>query len=427
MSEIRSIKAREVLDSRGNPTVEVDVATDQGVFRAMTPSGASAGQHEALELRDGDKARYLGKGTLKAVNNVNKKIAPKLLGLDCHHQKTIDTIMLKLDGIENKGKLGANAILPVSMAVTKAGAAAAGVPLYIYIGELFGVIPSRLPVPMCNVINGGKHAGQENSIQEHMLMPTGAKNFAEGIRMVSESYHHLAKLLKQKFGAGGVLIGDEGGFAPAQVVDVNERLELMLAAVENAGYSGKMKIALDPASSEFFYDGTYKIGDRSYSGGEMVDFYVDLCKRYPIVSIEDGLAEDDWDTWVEMTRKLGSTVQIVGDDLFVTNTKRIKKGIDLEAANSVLIKLNQIGSVTETLEAIKMAQDEGWTAVVSHRSGETEDCFIADLVVGTSAGQIKTGAPARSDRNAKYNQLLRIEEELGEKAEYPGVDFRELA
>jgi enolase len=427
MSEIQGVKAREVLDSRGNPTVEVDVLTDQGVFRAMTPSGASAGQHEALELRDGDKARYLGKGTLKAVNNVNKKIAPKLLDLDCRHQKTIDTIMLKLDGTENKGKLGANAILPVSMAVTKAGAATAGVPLYMYIGELFGVIPSRLPVPMCNVINGGKHAGQENSIQEHMLMPTGAKNFAEGIRMVSESYHHLAKLLKQKFGAGGVLIGDEGGFAPAQIIDINERLELMLAAVENAGYAGKMKIALDPASSEFFYDGTYKIGDRSYSGGEMVDFYVDLCKRYPIVSIEDGLAEDDWDSWVEMTRKLGARVQIVGDDLFVTNTKRIKKGIDLQAANSVLIKLNQIGSVTETLEAIKMAQDEGWTAVVSHRSGETEDCFIADLVVGTSAGQIKTGAPARSDRNAKYNQLLRIEEELGEKAEYPGVDFRELA
>ncbi|HVQ01360.1 MAG TPA: phosphopyruvate hydratase [Candidatus Thermoplasmatota archaeon] len=427
MAEIQGVKAREILDSRGNPTVEVDVVTEQGVFRAMTPSGASAGQHEALELRDGDKARYLGKGVLKAVNNVNKKIAPKLIGIDCRHQQKIDAIMLKLDGTNNKEKLGANAILPVSMAVTKAGAAAAGVPLYMYVGELFGVIPSRLPVPMCNVINGGKHAGQENSIQEHMLMPTGAKSFSAGIRMVSESYHHLAKLLENKFGAGGILIGDEGGFAPAQIVDVNERLELMLQAVENAGYAGKIKIALDPASSEFFYDGTYKIGDQSFSGGQMVDFYVDLCNRYPIVSIEDGLAEDDWDSWVEMTRKLGSTVQIVGDDLFVTNTQRIKKGIDLEAANSVLIKLNQIGSVTETLEAIKMAQDEGWTAVVSHRSGETEDCFIADLVVGTSAGQIKTGAPARSDRNAKYNQLLRIEEELGEKAEYLGVDFRELA
>jgi enolase len=425
MSEIKGIKAREVLDSRGNPTVEVDVTTEQGVFRAMTPSGASAGKHEALELRDGDKTRYLGKGTLKAVANVNKKIAPKLLGLDCCHQETIDSLMLKLDGTENKGKLGANAVLPVSMAVTKAGAAAKHVPLYIYIGELFGVIPSRLPVPMCNVINGGKHAGQENSIQEHMLMPTGAKQFTEGIRMISESYHHLAKLLKQRYGASGVLIGDEGGFAPAQIVDVRERLDMMLQSVENAGYAGKMKIALDPASSEFFYDGVYKIGTTSYSGGEMVDFYVDLCKTYPIASIEDGLAEDDWDTWVELTQKLGGMIQIVGDDLFVTNTKRIKKGIKLQAANSVLIKLNQIGSVTETLNAIKMTQDEGWTAVVSHRSGETEDNFIADLVVGTSAGQIKTGAPARSDRNAKYNQLIRIEEELGEKAEYPGVDFRE--
>jgi len=311
-----------------------------------------------------------------------------------------------------------------SRAITKAGAAAKNIPLYLYIGELFGVMPHKLPVPMCNVINGGKHAGQENSIQEHMLMPTGAKSFTEGIRMISESYHHLAKLLKQKFGAGGTLIGDEGGFAPAQITDVNERLDLMLKAVDNAGYDGMMKIAMDPASSEFFYDGTYKIGKKSYSGGELVDFYVDLCKKYPIISIEDGHAEDDWDSWVEMVKKLGTKIQIVGDDLFVTNTKRIQKGIELNAANSVLIKLNQIGSVTETLNAIKMAHDEGWTAVVSHRSGETEDNFIADLVVGTSAGQIKTGAPARSDRNAKYNQLMRIEEELGEESEYPGIDFR---
>jgi len=424
MSVIKKIHAREVLDSRGNPTVEVDVVTDEGIFRAMTPSGASAGQHEALELRDGDNTRYFGKGTLKAVENVNEKIAPKILGLSCIHQETIDNIMLKLDGTDNKDNFGANAILPVSMAVTKAGAAAKKLPLYQYIGELFGVIPHKLPVPMCNVINGGKHAGQENSIQEHMLMPTGAKSFNEGIRMVSESYHHLAKLLKEKFGAGGVLIGDEGGFAPAQIYDINERLDLMLKAVENAGYNGMMKIALDPASSEFFYDGTYKIGDKSFSGGEMVDFYVDLCNRYPIISIEDGLAEDDWETWAEMTKKLGTKIQIVGDDLFVTNTKRIQKGIEMGAANSVLIKLNQIGSVTETLNAIKMAHDQGWTAVVSHRSGETEDNFIADLVVGTSAGQIKTGAPARSDRNAKYNQLIRIEEELGDEAEYPGEFIR---
>jgi enolase len=427
MSEIQTIKAREVLDSRGNPTVEVELITEQGVFRALTPSGASAGQHEALELRDSDPKRYLGKGVLKAVENVNKKIVPKIIGLDCGFQESIDTLMIKLDSTENKGKLGANAILPVSMAVARAGAAARGLPLYVYIGELYGVTPHLLPVPMCNVINGGKHAGQENSIQEHMLMPTGAKTFREGIRMVSESYHNLAKILKKKFGATGILIGDEGGFAPAQVIDVSERLDLMLEAVAAAGYEGKMKIALDPASSEFFYDGTYKIGEKSFSGGEMVDFYVDLCSRYPIVSIEDGLAEDDWDSWVEMTRKLGGNIQIVGDDLFVTNTKRIKKGLSLNAANSVLIKLNQIGSVTETLNAIKMAQDNGWTAVVSHRSGETEDAFIADLVVGTNAGQIKTGAPARSDRTAKYNQLLRIEEELGDDAEYPGIDFRECA
>jgi len=424
MSEIIKIRAREVLDSRGNPTVEADVVTDQGIFRAMTPSGASAGQHEALELRDGDKSRYFGKGVLKTVKNINKSIAPKLIGLDPVVQETIDNIMLKLDGTDNKDVLGANAILPVSMAVCKAGAASKGLALFEYIGELFGVIPHMLPVPMCNVINGGKHAGQENSIQEHMLMPTGAKSFSEGIRIVSESYHHLSKILKEKFGTGAILIGDEGGFAPPNIESVDDRLDLMLKAVEKAGYADMMKIALDPASSEFFYDGTYKIGKKSYSGGEMVDFYVNLCKKYPIISIEDGLAEDDWDSWVEITKKIGTEVQIVGDDLFVTNTKRIKKGIQLGAANSVLIKLNQIGSVTETLNAIKMAHDQGWTAVVSHRSGETEDNFIADLVVGTSAGQIKTGAPARSDRNAKYNQLLRIEDELGEEAEYPGIDFR---
>ena len=424
MSEITKIKAREVLDSRGNPTVEVDVKTEDGVFRAITPSGASAGSHEALELRDGNKSRYLGMGTLKAVENVNKKIAPKLIGLDCCHQETIDKLMIKLDGTENKNKFGANAILPVSIAVTKAGAASKKLPLYVYIGELFGIIPHRLPVPMCNVINGGKHAGQENSIQEHMLMPTGAKSFSEGIRMVSECYHHLAKLLKEKFGAGGVLIGDEGGFAPPQLSDVNERLDLMLKAVENAGFDGLMHIALDPASSEFFNKGKYKIGKKAFSGNQLVDFYVDLCKKYPIISIEDGLAEDDWSSWVELTKKIGTKVQIVGDDLFVTNTKRIKKGIKLGAANSVLIKLNQIGTVSETLNAIKMAQDNGWTAIISHRSGETEDSFIADLVVGTSSSQIKTGAPARSDRNAKYNQLIRIQEELGEKAEYLGIDFR---
>jgi enolase len=424
MTEIAEIWGREVLDSRGNPTVEVEVKTADGIFRALTPSGASAGSHEALELRDGDTSRYLGKGTLKAVNNVNTEIAPKLIGMDCGLQEAIDKILLKLDGTDNKNKLGANALLPVSIALTKAGAAAKQIPIYQYIAELFGVIPHKLPVPMCNIINGGKHAGQENSIQEHMLMPTGATTFSEGIRMISETYHHLAKLLKGKYGAGGVLIGDEGGYAPVQLTEVNDRLDLMLTAVENAGYQGKMKIAMDPASSEFFYEGIYKIGKKQYSGGEMIDFYADLCETYPIISIEDGLAEDDWDSWVEMTKRLGSKIQIVGDDLFVTNTTRIQKGIERQAANSVLIKLNQIGTVTETLDAIKMAHDAGWTAVVSHRSGETEDSFIADLVVGTSAGQIKTGAPARSDRNAKYNQLLRIEEQLGNEAEYPGEDIR---
>lgn len=423
MSKIKSVHAREVLDSRGNPTVEVDLVTAEGLFRSMVPSGASAGQHEALELRDGDSARYLGKGTLKAVANVNKIIAPKVLGMDCTKQEEIDKLMLALDGTPNKNTLGANAILPVSMAVTKAGAAAKELPLYKYVGELFGAKANVLPVPMCNVINGGKHAGQENSIQEHMLMPTGAKNFSEGIRMVAESYHNLAKLLKKKLGASATLVGDEGGFAPSQIEDVRERLNLMLEAVKNAGYEGKMKIVLDPASSEFFYNGTYKIGSKEYSGSEMVDFYAALCSEYPIVSIEDGLAEDDWNSWVEMTKKLGNKIQIVGDDIFVTNTERIKKGIQLGAANSVLIKLNQIGSVTETLNAIKMAHKQKWTAVVSHRSGETEDSFIADLVVGTNAGQIKTGAPARSDRNAKYNQLLRIEEELGKKSVFGNKQF----
>jgi len=420
--QIKIIKAREVLDSRGNPTVEVDLTTEDGLFRSIVPSGASAGQHEAIELRDGDSNRFLGKGTLRAVNNVNNLIAPRVLGMDCTQQKEIDNLMIELDGTPNKKELGANAILPVSMSVTRAGAAAKRVPLYKYIGELYNVKANTLPVPMCNVINGGKHAGQENSMQEHMLVPTGARNFSEGIMMVSESYHVLAGLLKKKYGSGATLVGDEGGFAPAQIVDVRERLDFMLEAVKNAGHEGKIKIALDPASSEFFHDGIYKIGDKSFSGVELVDFYTELCKTYPIVSIEDGHGEDDWGSWVEMTKKLGNKIQVVGDDIFVTNTERIKKGISLKCANSVLIKLNQIGTVTETLNAMRMAHSNGWSAVVSHRSGETEDTFISDLVVGTNAGQIKTGAPARSDRNAKYNQLLRIEEELGAKSRYSWRD-----
>jgi len=417
MGVIKSIKAREVLDSRGNPTVEVDMITDKGLFRSMVPSGASAGQHEALELRDGGN-RYMGKGTLKAVDNINNIIAPKVVGMDPTKQSDIDNLMLDLDGTENKDKLGANAVLPVSMAATQAGAADFGLPLYKYIGKLFGTDATRIPVPMCNVINGGKHAGQENSIQEHMIMPVGAENFREGIRMVAETYHNLHKLLKKKFGAHATLIGDEGGFAPRELKTVDERLDLITEAAINAGYEKELVFTLDPAASEFFKDGTYTIGDRKMSGGEMVDFYADLVDKYPIPSIEDGLAEDDWDSWVEMVKKLGNKIQIVGDDLFVTNTKRIQKGIELSAANSVLIKVNQIGSVTETLNAIRMAYEKDWTAVVSHRSGETEDNFIADLVVGVNAGQIKTGAPARSDRNSKYNQLMRIEEALGTDARF---------
>ncbi|MDO8480322.1 MAG: phosphopyruvate hydratase [Nanoarchaeota archaeon] len=418
--KILSVHAREVLDSRGNPTVEVDLKTSQGLFRAMVPSGASAGQHEALELRDKDK-RYGGKGVLKAVANVNTLIAPQIKGMLCTQQREIDDIMLKLDGTENKDKLGANAILPVSMAVAKAGAAAQGMPLYSYLGSLFGSNPHVLPTPMCNLINGGKHAGQENSIQEHMLMPVKAKTFSDGIRAIAETYHQLHKLLKQKFGAMATLIGDEGGFAPGQLATTEERLNLMLEAAKNAGYDGEMSIAIDSASSEFFSDGVYTIGSKKYTGGELTDFYAALASKYPIASIEDGHAEDDWDSWVGMTKKLGSKTQVVGDDLFVTNTQRIQRGIQLGAANSVLIKLNQIGSVSETLDAIRMAQKTGWTAVVSHRSGETEDSFIADLVVATNAGQIKTGAPARSDRNAKYNQLMRIEEELCSNAKYQGM------
>lgn len=424
MSKIKAIKAREVLDSRGNPAVECEVITNQGLFRSMVPSGVSAGSHEALELRDGDRKRYNGKGVLKAVENINDFISERVVGLDCRDQGEIDKDMIELDGTENKGKIGANAVLAVSMTCCKAGAADRGVPLYEYIGELFGVKPNIMPVPMCNVINGGKHAGQENSIQEHMIMPVGASNFREGIRLVSETFHALGKILKKRLGAGATLIGDEGGFAPSEIETVEERLELMTKAAKDAGYEKDIVFALDPASSEFFRNGTYTIGKGKMDGGEMVDFYRDLVKTYPIVSIEDGLAEDDWDSWVEMTRKLGKKVQIVGDDLFVTNTKRIQKGIELRAANSVLVKVNQIGTVTETLNAVKMAFDNKWTAVVSHRSGETEDSFIADLVVGVNAGQSKFGAPARSDRNAKYNQLLRIEEELGSKARYLGRKFR---
>ncbi len=415
---IKKIKAREVLDSRGNPTIEVDVITKAGLSRAMVPSGASTGTHEALELRDKGE-RFHGKGVLKAVENVNRIIAPKLIGDDCVCQHEIDEVMLEIDGTENKSRLGANAILAVSMAVCKAAAHYLRVPLYQYIGSISNRKSCIMPVPQFNIINGGKHAGMDNDVQEHMIMPTKAKNFHEALRMGAETYHELKKILKKKYGAQGMLVGDEGGFAP-KVLNVGKRLELIEAAIKNAGYSKEINLALDSASSEFFYKDHYKIGKKRYSSDELVDFYANLVKEYDIVSIEDGMAEDDWEGWKKMTKKLGHKLQIVGDDLLVTNPNRIKRAIYSKACNSLLLKVNQIGTVTEAINAANIANKHGWNVVVSHRSGETEDNFIADLVVGLNAGQSKFGAPARSERNAKYNQLLRIEQNLMTRAKYFG-------
>ncbi|MFH0861209.1 MAG: phosphopyruvate hydratase [Candidatus Altiarchaeota archaeon] len=425
MSKIRSVKAREVLDSRGNPTVEVDIEADGNRVRAMVPSGASTGVHEALELRDGDKKRYLGKGVTKAVTNVNKIIAPKVVGMDCTQQEAVDKIMLDLDGTDKKEKLGANAILSVSMAVCKAGAMTTETPLYKYMAKLAGKKGVTLPVPQLNVINGGRHAGKENDIQENMFMPVGAKSFKEGIRMGAEVYHTLRKMLKEKFGPSATHLGDEGGFVPPFDTPY-ERLDFMLKAAEEAGYAKEMAIALDPASSEFYYgkEGVYRIGEKAYKSDEIVDFYRELSETYPIVSIEDGMAEDDWDGWALLVKEIGGKVQITGDDLLVTNVRRIEKAIKLNAVNALLLKVNQIGSVTESINAANMTFKKGWSVTVSHRSGETEDSFIADLSVGLDCGQLKTGAPARSERLAKYNQLLRIEEELGSRAAYPGRKFR---
>ncbi|MBI5158975.1 phosphopyruvate hydratase [Candidatus Micrarchaeota archaeon] len=419
---VKSLKAREILDSRGEPTVEVELCAENGVFFAMVPSGASAGSHEALEMRDGEK-RFGGKGVLKAVKNVNEVIAKKIVGRDAGRQKEIDEAMLELDGTENKGRLGANAVLPVSIACLKAAAAAKGKKVFEYVGELAGVNACVLPVPQLNVMNGGKHAGQENDVQEHMLMPVGAKNYAEGLRMACETYQALKKILKKKFGARGTLIGDEGGFVPP-VANVEGRLELMAQAAREAGWEKEVVFALDCASTEFYKDGVYTIGDKRFSSGELADYYSQLVARFPVVSIEDGMSEDDWEGWQELTRKIGGKTQVVGDDLLVTNAERIKKAVELKAVNSALIKVNQIGSVSETLDAIVEARKSKWSVVVSHRSGETEDAFIADLVVGVNGGQSKFGAPARSDRNAKYNELLRIEEALGAKAKYLGRKFR---
>jgi len=420
--EITKIIGREILDSRGNPTVEADVhLADGSIGRAAVPSGASTGEHEAVELRDGDKSRYLGKGTLKAVRNIDQHIAPALLGQDAELQSSIDRQMIKLDGTANKGNLGANAILAVSMAVARASAESQQTPLYRYLG---GVSASLLPVPMMNILNGGAHADNSVDPQEFMIMPYGADKFSEGLRWGAEIFHTLKGVLKKR--GYSTSVGDEGGFAPNLKSNV-EALEVVLEAITLAGYTpgDQVGIALDPAASEF-YDAkknkyVFKKSDKSERTSEqMVEFYADWVRQYPIVSIEDGLAEDDWDGWKLMTDALGKKIQIVGDDLFVTNVTRLAQGIEKGIANSILIKLNQIGSVTETLETMKMASDAGYTSVVSHRSGETEDAFIADLAVATGAGQIKTGSASRTDRIAKYNQLLRIEQELGSGARFPG-------
>ena len=418
---IRSVKGREILDSRGNPTVEVDIETECGIFeRAAVPSGASTGTHEALELRDNDKKRYKGKGVLHAVQNVDEIIAPAVIGKSVLNQKEIDGVLLELDGTKGKSKLGANAILGVSMAVAKAGAAYSQLPLYQYLG---GVGAVELPVPMLNIINGGSHADNSVDLQEFMIMPVGASCFREALRISAEVFHTLKSVLKEK--KYGTAVGDEGGFAP-NLKSNEEALAVIVEAIDKAGYQpGKdVFIALDPAASEFFEDGKYvfkKSSGESRTSAEMVDFYARLIGKYPIISIEDGLAEDDWEGWKLMTDKLGKKIQLVGDDLFVTNPERLKKGIEMGVTNSILIKLNQIGTVSETVETIKMAQTHGFTAVVSHRSGETEDTFIADLAVGLATGQIKSGSVSRSERIAKYNQLMRIEEQLGAAAVYKGI------
>ena len=417
---IDDVRAREVLDSRGNPTVEVEVSLADGSYgRAIVPSGASTGQFEAVELRDGDQGRYLGKGVQKAVNNVNEVIAPEIIGKDATRQIEIDELLIKLDGTPNKGKLGANAILGVSLAVARAAADSVGLPLYQYIG---GTNAQELPVPMMNILNGGAHADNNVDIQEFMIMPVGAQSFREGLRMGAEVFHSLKKVLAKR--GLNTAVGDEGGFAP-NLQSNEEAIQVIMEAIVNAGYKPGEDIclAMDVAATELFKDGRYELAGegKSLTTDEMIAFYENLVTKYPIISIEDPLSEDEWDGWLKLTKALGSKVQLVGDDLFVTNTKRLAKGIEMGVANSILIKVNQIGTLTETLNAIEMAKKAGYTAIVSHRSGETEDTTIADLAVATNAGQIKTGAPSRTDRVAKYNQLLRIEEDLDQVARYRGI------
>lgn len=430
MSKILRVHARQIFDSRGNPTVEVDLTIGKGTFRAAVPSGASTGEHEALELRDKDESRYMGKGVSQAIANINEKIGPALVkeGIDVTEKDAVDNFLLKLDGTENKSALGANALLGVSMAACKAAAAAKDMPLYRHVAELAGRKDVVLPVPAFNVINGGDHAGNLLAMQEFMILPVGASSFSEAMRMGSEVYHNLKSILKKAKGPSAVNVGDEGGFAP----DINngkEALELLVTAIEKAGYTGKIKIGMDCAASEFYKDGKYDLDyknkDSKHEGitdDELNKTYSEYIKDYPIVSIEDPLDQNSWESWTKLTAAVD--IQIVGDDLTVTNPKRVKKAIDEKSCNCLLLKVNQIGTVKESIEACVMSQKAGWGVMVSHRSGETEDTFIADLVVGLSTGQIKTGAPCRSERLAKYNQLLRIEEELGKKAVYAGENFR---
>ena len=423
MSRIASVHARQILDSRGNPTVEVDVITDDGAIgRAAVPSGASTGEYEAVELRDGDESVYLGKGVLQAVQNVNEEIAEEVVGADVLDQPALDRLLIEIDGTENKSKLGANALLGVSLAAARAAAVVSGLPLYAYLG---GANARRLPVPMMNILNGGRHADNSVDLQEFMVMPVGAETFSEGLRMGVETFHHLKSVLKKK--GYSTAVGDEGGFAP-NLKSNEEAIDVILEAIDKAGYeAGKdLFIALDPAASEMYEDGKYVFyksdPDRKLSSEEMVEFWTGWVEEYPIISIEDAMDENDWDGWASLTEEVGDKIQLVGDDLFVTNTKRLQRGIDEDTANAILIKCNQIGTLTETLEAVELAHRYAYASVLSHRSGETEDSTIADIAVATGCGQIKTGSASRSDRLAKYNQLLRIEEMLGADAVYPGME-----
>ena len=429
MAKIIDVKAREILDSRGNPTVEVDMVTEDGTFRAMVPSGASTGIHESLELRDGDSSRYLGKGVLNAVGNVTSVLGPLVAGMDPTDQRAIDQKMIASDGTKNKSRLGANAILAVSMAACRAGAAAKKVPLYQHIADIAGVKQFIMPVPSFNVINGGSHAGNRLAMQEFMILPTGAANIREAVRIGSEVYHALKKVIREKYGIDAVNVGDEGGFAP-NIQDNLEGLELLRNAISSAGYEGVVEIAMDVAASEFYSGGSYDLdfknpksdGTLRKTGNELIGMYEGFIEKYKVVSIEDPFDQDDWENYALMTGKVD--IQVVGDDLLVTNPERIKIAIEKKAVNALLLKVNQIGSVSESIDAWKIAKDAGWGVMVSHRSAETEDSFIADLVVGLGAGQIKTGAPCRGERLAKYNQLMRIEEELGSSCRYAGKMFR---